>query len=350
MSHRMPPGAPKGAHYTCPAKGCGAVITKETEAADLAERATLTEGQLGKRDLAHRKSHFRTQWLNLKLLWTDHRKRVPSLLHFVLNSTASTLVVGIKLGASNAQITAMNKVFKDYHIPYEYKTKKGQRDKKAAGNTCRKVLWTRAFLLALVDARWGPAVTSADRAAEREVASAQAAGAHLANGDDDTAAPPAAPPPPPPRPTPPVTDQPRDTMTTNGMDLAAILWRLLPRHPARECPPPRPRPAPAPTDDHHEAADAQEESDASPASADDLCEPVDDTDTTICTRLTTLKCVHTLLHLHLELHLPWQHDERVAKGKRPSTMALRGRPRCACTTMGSVATTMATLRLLISKN
>ena len=78
----------------------------------------------------------------------DHVKRVPSLLHFVLNSTTTTLTTGIKLGASKAQIEAINAVFADAKVNYAFKTAKGQRDKKAPGNVCRKILWTKGLLIA----------------------------------------------------------------------------------------------------------------------------------------------------------------------------------------------------------
>ena len=146
-------------------------------------RAGLTDAQTAKRDLAHRNSHTGVQWLNLKLLWVDHLKRFPSLLHFVLNSTSSTLVIGLKAAATKAQIEAMNTVFHKHHCYYRFKTAKGARDAKSTGNECRKILWTRGLLLELVVARWGPAVSAADRAAEREVTVAQGEGEHLLDDD-----------------------------------------------------------------------------------------------------------------------------------------------------------------------
>jgi hypothetical protein len=174
------------------ASGCSHVISEESEAAELEVRAGLSDPQLSKRDLDHRNSHTGVQWLNLKLLWVDHLKRFPSLLHFVLNSTSSTLVIGLKAGANKAQIEAMNAVFAKHHCYYRFKTAKWARDAKATGNECKKMLWTRGVMLELVDARWGPAVSTAESADEREVAAAQGSGEHLL--DDE----PAPPPPPPP--------------------------------------------------------------------------------------------------------------------------------------------------------
>ena len=161
----MPPGATQS-EYKCPAKGCGHIITAESEAADIATQAELKVNAASMRDLAHRNMHSGTHWLKRKLLHVDHVKRCPSLLHFVLNSTTTTLTTGIKLGANKAQIEAINTVFEVAKVNYAFKTAKGQRDKKAPGNVCRKNLWTKGLLMKVVNARWGAPRTAAERAAE----------------------------------------------------------------------------------------------------------------------------------------------------------------------------------------
>ena len=153
MAHRLPPGAPADASYRCPGKGCKHIITKESEAQELAKQKAMTPAQLSKHDLKHRNAHAGQNWLKRKLLWLDHLKRAPSLLHMMLNAVSTTLTCGYKAGATKEEIQKMNAVFVKYDCLYEFKTKKGERDTKATGNECRKILWTKGLLLDLVEAR-----------------------------------------------------------------------------------------------------------------------------------------------------------------------------------------------------
>lgn len=139
LAHRMPPGAPPGATYDCPAPGCDHAITEASDAALVAELDTLDDVQLSKRDLVHRKAHTGVKLGKLKLLWVDHIKRVLSLLHFILNSTSSTLVIALKAGATTKQAVALNAVFERYSCQYRFKTKPADRDPKATGNECRRM-------------------------------------------------------------------------------------------------------------------------------------------------------------------------------------------------------------------
>lgn len=201
-------------------------------------------------------------------------------------------------------------MFADAKVNYAFKTAKGQRDKKAPGNVCRKILWTKGLLMKVVNARWGASLTAAERAAEREVAEMQCDGEHLADSDTYM------PPPPPLAPTaPPPAPKPRDLMTTDGLDFAALLASsgLTPPPPPRPAAPTPPLPPPQPAAGE-DADDAQEVADAVIGPDDDDAEDVED-DSTTCTRLTCLKTVHTLLRLHLELHKPFPHHQRAAKGK-----------------------------------
>ena len=104
----------------------------------------------------------------------------------------------LKAGATKAEIIKLNEVLNKYNCHYRFKLSPKQRDAKATGNECRRILWTPLLLLDLVDARWGDPKTQADRADAREVAAVQASGEHLL--DEDEPPPPAPPPPPPPAP------------------------------------------------------------------------------------------------------------------------------------------------------
>ena len=129
----MPPGAPPGAEYDCPAPDCNHRITAASDAALVAEMETLDDVQLSKRDLVHRNAHTGVKLGKLKLLHVDHIKRVLSLLHFILNSTSSTLVIALKAGATKKQAEALNVVLERCSCQYRFKTKPADRDPKATG-------------------------------------------------------------------------------------------------------------------------------------------------------------------------------------------------------------------------
>ena len=295
FAHRLPPGAPKGARYVCPAKGCDHVITAESEAAMLAQRAKLNDKQLSARDLGHRNTHTGVFEGRLKLQHQDNIKRAPSLLHFNLNSTSSTLVVCFKAGATEAQLVAVNAALAKHHTNYKFKLGKKTRDSKADGEVCKRILWKRGLLMDMVHARWGPPTTPGARAADRDLDAAGADGGHLQEGDDQPLPPPAPRPP-----APPVANN----LDTSGLDLDALLA-------ASTNPPPAPPPATPPTaadaaDDSEDAADA---GGADLELQDDEVEAVADT----CgTRDTATDCLLALLKFNLELHTPWAFKDRAA--------------------------------------
>jgi hypothetical protein len=178
----MPPGVPDGFTRPCPAPGCKFVISKASEIALLAELETLNITQASALDLKHRNLHFGTKIGKLKLLWNDNIKRQLSLLHLILNGTASTLAIAVKAGASKAQLVACNAVFAKHDVNFEFKLKKGDRDKKANGNVCRKMLWTPGVFSELLDARYGKPdgkAAAASRVAARDIKAAQEAGEGL---------------------------------------------------------------------------------------------------------------------------------------------------------------------------
>jgi hypothetical protein len=222
----MPPGVPDGFARPCPAPGCKFVISRASETALLAELDKLNITQASARDLKHRNLHFGTKIGKLKLLWNDNIKRQLSLLHLIINGTSSTLAIAIKAGASKAQLVACNAVFAKYDVNFGFKLKKGDRDKKANGNVCRKLLWTPGVFTELLDARYGKLdgkAAPASRVAAREINAAQVAG-----GDLDDSEPPSA----------SARVPVRDTLGMDGID--NLIWQAcLPRQPLP--PPPRRR-------------------------------------------------------------------------------------------------------------
>ena len=310
-------GAPAGAQYKCPGKGCKHTISAKTEAEELAKKKELTTTKLSKVDLIHRNAHAGTHWLKRKLLWLDHVKRAPSLLHMMLNGTSTTLTTALKRGATKEEILALNQVFTEYECGgYEFKTKKGERDPKIPGNTCRKILWTPGLLLALIDARWGKADSAGERQAQREVAEAQAIGQaaglrDFGSEDQTSSAPPA-------RPT--IIDTTKTTV-----DAASLLAAVM----ARNLPPPAARPAPQAAaslqPETEEADDEQEEADVGIRFDGDWAEVSPDSGV-VGTRATSVKCLLTFLHLLLDLNQPWVSDAAGAEKKiRAKTSSRKGR-------------------------
>ena len=218
------------------------------------------------------------------------------------------MIVALKAGATKVELVALNAVLAEYHCHYRFKLGKNQRDPKATGNECRKILWTPGLVLDLIDARWGKATTSADRAAAREVGAAQASGAHLLQADDDEP-----PPPPPPPPPPAQLSAIQDTIGTRGLDFAALLALSTdpvdPTQPADPVPP-----TDAGIDDGEDEANEDEEAEsASLQPQDDVVEEV--VGDIVGTRATAITCFLTLLHLQLELNTPWPDSERNARAE-----------------------------------
>jgi hypothetical protein len=240
----MPPGVPSGFSQQCPAPGCTFVISHESETKLLAELQNLSITQASARDLKHLNLHFGTKIGKLKLLWNDHVKRQLSLLHLILNATSSTLAIAVKAGASKAQLVACNAVFANYEVHFEYTLKKGDRDKKANGNVCRRMLWTPGVFRELLDARYGKPVhgkaAAASRVAARDMKAAQEAGECL-----DDSEPPSA------RARVPV----RDTLDMDGIDMASLLAASAPPAAAPPAPPPPTTTTPEPTATTTTAAD-----------------------------------------------------------------------------------------------
>jgi hypothetical protein len=121
LAHRLPPGAPPGATYVCPAEGCTHVISGESEKLLVEQRARLNDKQLSRRDLKHRNAHTGVWEGRLKLQWQDNVKRAPSLLHFVLNSSSSTIVIILKRGGDRSPAPCVERSLRkaQLRIPFQ---------------------------------------------------------------------------------------------------------------------------------------------------------------------------------------------------------------------------------------
>ena len=104
-----------------------------------------------------------------------------SLLHAILTRVSSTLAITMAAGASKGQREKMNAVLAAFTCYYRFRDKPGAREKKPAGNECRKLLWTPKIMLELLAARYGEPVTVAEKRAAANVAAAQREGAHFAD-------------------------------------------------------------------------------------------------------------------------------------------------------------------------
>jgi hypothetical protein len=173
MAHKLPPGCPAGAEYTCPANDCGFKISTASVAAEEVRKAGLKETAHHEEERAHRSLHAGQLPGRVKLSHCDHIKRQMSLLHFNLNSCGSTLVICAAAGTTAAQKLAMNATLERYKSLYRFKLKKGDREKKAPGNVVRHMLWTPSLMVDLMAARYGGLTTDAEKTAAEAVAAAQ---------------------------------------------------------------------------------------------------------------------------------------------------------------------------------
>ena len=335
-AHVMPPGFPPGTKLKCP--HCNTTVSAKEQAARESEFEGWSLNKRGAADLAHRKTHAGQHYLRGKLLHTDHVKRQVSLLHLILNAVSTTLLVSITKGASTSQRTAINLVLERHRCQYRVREKKSQREKKPNGNECRKMLWRPGMLIELVEARWGPASSSEDKAREAEIAASQKAAcdANLLPAaamqtvrTAPAAAAPKAQKPAPKRNAPKVPgfdDEAQAELDSAPVPTAASVAA-----------------ATSATAAHVAAANAQGKRDynAAAAAASASTEDVeDDTDIdhlelgdempeisgeVIGSRTTALNVIHTLLVLMLELHDGWEADTLAERCKRGAAAMGKGR-------------------------
>ena len=148
----------------------------------------------------------------------------------------------------------------------------------------------------------------------RDVAAAQVDSAHLRESTIYDDAPVAPKPPPPAHP----ADAVRDTQTSAGMDIMALLGASA----QAEAPAPIPAPVPAAPTDTTDTADTPEPDvnrDVAMRDADERAEAVTDK---VQTRATAMACVRTLLLLQLELGDPWSDPSE--KSARSDTAQTKG--------------------------
>ena len=215
----------------------------------------------------------------------------------------------------------MNAALNNHSCYYRFQDKPGSREKKPAGNECRKMLWTPGIMLDLLAARYGEPRTVAEKRAAANVAAATQEGAHLADATSyeageaiaqkaatvaATAAAAMAPPPPPPLPLAPQSEEDRMFAA-----MAESMGILLPKQ----------APTPTPEQVLVESDDAAPEVGMDAGGTDDA-EWVPDS--VVGDYATALEGVHTLLHLHLELHDPWE-DTLPERRKRGPAAAKVGR-------------------------
>ena len=132
QSHLLPPGSPPDARYTCPC--CKQEVSAESQAQETAAYAAMSEGKRTEKERLHRNEHVGELYLLGKILYSDHKDRMLSLLHAILNSVASTLSITMAAGASKAQREKLNAVLAHFTCYYRFRDKPGARGKK----TCRK--------------------------------------------------------------------------------------------------------------------------------------------------------------------------------------------------------------------
>jgi hypothetical protein len=319
QSHLLPPGTPPGTKLKCPC--CGEEVSEESQEKSKAEYSAMTETKKTEKERTHRNAHFGELYLLGKVLWTDHHDRMLSLLHLILNAVSSSLSITLAAGASKAAREKMNAVLFNHTCYYRFRDKPGGREKKPAGNECRKLLWTPKIMLQLLAARYGEPVTIAEKRAASDLAAAQREGEHLADADtheaaaaDAAANPP--PPPPPPAPPPPRPRPPPTALSTEDMEFAAMAASMgmqLPNDP----PPPPPEQVLVESSEGDDTPEIGLDGDGT-----DDCEWVPDT--VVGDYASALDAVHALIKFMLELHDPWE-DSIAERGKRAPAAGKAGR-------------------------
>ena len=298
----MPPGSPPGAVYHCPL--CSTALTHISCAAAKEAHAAKSAAAQQKADVKHRNKHAGQYLFKQKLLHMDHHHRVPSLLHLILNATATTMAVILDAGSTLQQRLDMNLVLQKHGVLFRFKEKKakGDRPKKAVGNDCRLLLWKAGLFPSLLAERWGAPTTAEEIEMANNIRTSQAQSEHL---DPTTAT------------SPPVVERngcaptiaggPRRDVAQTAADddeLASLVADLLPPAPA-----PAPAPSPPAADDSGDCPDSDEDE---IDEADDEVEDEDGDEAFLPVvgeiagnHRTALRSFASLLMLMMDLHKDW---------------------------------------------
>jgi hypothetical protein len=309
----MPPNSPPDATFKCPGKGCTFIISAtSTAAAQVTHAAKSETGQLIA-DRTHRKEHYGHYLFQLKLFYMDHINRQLSYLHLCLNSVSTTLAIVLAADATPSQRTEMNAVLTDNACFFRFKLKKGDREKKPAGNECRHLLWTPGLLLALLNARYGPPTSMAEVQQAVNIAAAQQDGAALRPPGVRPAVP---------NPYVRPAKRPRQTKRAEVTgDSSSSEEDPSPPPPA---PAPSPSPAPAAANDASEHGSDCEDDDISNLIGDGDEEYLDQVSGIVGNRETALRAILTLLHMHLELATPWSDNTMATRLKKAPIGQVKG--------------------------
>ena len=320
MAHVMPPGSPTNAKYKCPR--CPFVLTHASCAAALLAHNNKSDGGQTKADVKHRNAHFGQHPFKRKLLHSDHKWRVPSLLHLILNTTATTMTVVLDAGSTKPQRIALNEILHKHGVLFRFKETKGKGDrpKKAVGNDCRLLLWKPELFLELLATRWGAPKTPEEMEIAVRIQGAQAAAAPL--NPATRPAPAHAP-----------AANPGVARTLPGGPRRAVvnadigdLGDLLDGIPPTTTPAPPPPPPPPPNGDSaaHDADDCPDSDDdevdgeVDLEDSDDLMPEVGEI---AGNHRTALRSYLALLELQRELHSEWVDEDESAERKRRAAQA-----------------------------
>lgn len=173
-AHERPPGCPADHNPRCP--DCSFVCTEQAVQTSRRAKAAMSASARSKHDSGRRRTHAGAEEHKPPLVWLDHKYRVPSALHLLLNGVGTNIAVSFAAGATPAVLKAINAELSkpEHNLFWRVRESKKGRDVRPNGPECRKLLFTPGLIQKLIAIRFDKAVTSDER-----LPSLQARGAAL---------------------------------------------------------------------------------------------------------------------------------------------------------------------------
>lgn len=157
-AHERPPGCPDGHDPKCP--DCDFVCSKQAVLKSRTRREDMSASALAQHDRERRRSHAGAEEHRPQLAWIDHKYRVPSALHLMLNGVGTNIAVTLAAGATPAILRAINVELSrpEHNLYWRVREDKKGRDIRPNGPECRKLLFTPGLIHKLLSIRFEKAI------------------------------------------------------------------------------------------------------------------------------------------------------------------------------------------------
>lgn len=162
-SHERPPGCPPDHNPRCP--DCRFECSKSAVQQSQRARDALSASARLQHDRERRRSHAGAEEHRPPLVWLDHKYKVPSALHLLLNGVGTNIAVTLAAGAKPATLKAINAELSraQHNLYWRVREDKKGRDVRPNGPECRKLLFTPGLIQKLLAIRFACTPSRDDR-------------------------------------------------------------------------------------------------------------------------------------------------------------------------------------------